>query len=92
MKNLFGLIAVLVLLAGCKSTYDVTLTNGMQFTGVSKPKLNKERGTYVFKNATGKVYSIPETRVRQVEPHVNVKDGGKFQNSSDAKQFNSSGR
>jgi hypothetical protein len=90
MKKLITIVFAAVLLAGCRSGYDVTLTNGMQFTGVSKPKLDHEKGVYTFRNMSGKSYNVPETRVRTIEPHVKVKDS-QFKNRSDA-QFNTSGR
>jgi Bacterial protein of unknown function (DUF903) len=88
MKKLVALL-FLSLLAGCRSSYDVTLNNGALYSGVSKPKLDRERGVYVFKNVTGHIYTIPETRVRTVEPHSSGKEKQKFQNQND---FNSSGR
>jgi hypothetical protein len=91
MKKVIAIIFVAILVAGCRSSYDVTLTNGMQFTGVTKPKLEREKGVYVFNNAAGKNFAIPETRIRTIEPHVRVKES-QFRNQSDTKNFNSSGR
>jgi hypothetical protein len=90
MKRLLAFVLLAALLAGCKSSYDVTLNNGMQFTGVSRPKLNKEKGMYVFKNASGRTFSMPESRIRSIEPHADRQ--AQFKGSSDANQFNSSGR
>jgi uncharacterized protein YcfL len=90
MKKLITIVFAALLLAGCRSAYDVTLTNGMQFTGVSKPKLNREKGVFTFRNMSGKTYTVPETRIRTIEPHVKVKES-QFKNRSDT-QFNSSGR
>ena len=90
MKKLIAFLFVTVLLAGCRSAYDVTLNNGALYSGVSKPKLDRTRGVYVFKNAAGRSYTIPETRVRTIEPHASAKEKTKqFQSQSD---FNSSGR
>lgn len=89
MKKLIAFLSLTVLLAGCSTGYDVTLTNGAQYTGVSKPKLDPNKGAYVFKNATGKSFAIPETRVRTIEPHRTEKEKKKFQSEKD---FNSSGR
>jgi hypothetical protein len=58
------------------------------FTGVSKPKLDREKGMYTFKNAAGRNFEVPETRVRTVEPHVGAKEK-QFRNQND---FKSSGR
>jgi hypothetical protein len=88
MKKLIAFLFLTALLAGCRSSYDVTLNNGAKFTGVSKPKLDRDRGVYVFKSATGKMFAIPETRVNAIEPHSTGKST-QFQNRND---FNSSGR
>lgn len=88
MKKLIAFLLFAMLLAGCRSSYDVTLNNGALFSGVSKPKLDHDRGVYVFKGATGRTFTIPETRVRTIEPHASTKEK-KFQSQND---FNSSGR
>jgi len=90
MKKFITILFAAVLLAGCRSAYDVTLTNGMQFTGVSKPKLDKDKQMFVFKNMSGKTYTIPESRIRTIEPHEKAQS--QFKGSSDAQKFNSSGR
>ncbi|MGZ4962653.1 MAG: YgdI/YgdR family lipoprotein [Limisphaerales bacterium] len=91
MKKLITIVFATIVLVGCRSAYDVTLTNGMQFTGVSKPKLDKEKNVFVFKNMSGKTYAIPETRIRTIEPHVKAKQS-QFRDQSDTKNFNSSGK
>jgi hypothetical protein len=91
MKKLIAIVCLTGLLVGCKSSYDVTLNNGMQFTGVSKPKLNREKNVYVFRNASGRSFTIPEARVRTIEPHATAREK-QFSNRSDGSQFNSSGR
>jgi hypothetical protein len=90
MKKVIAFLFLTVLLAGCRTSYDVTLNNGALFSGVSKPKLDRDRNVYVFKNAAGKTYTVPETRVRGIEPHASAKNKKKeplYQND-----FNSSGR
>lgn len=90
MKKLIAFLFLTLLLAGCRSSYDIKLTNGAEYSGVSKPKLDRDKGVYVFKNATGRTYTIPETRVRSIEPHPTAKEKKKeFLNQND---FNSSGR
>lgn len=90
MKKVIAFLCLATLLAGCRSAYDVTLNNGAQYSGVSKPKLDRDRGVYVFKNAGGRTISVPETRVRSIEPHSSTKDKQKdFLKQND---FNSSGR
>ncbi|MDB6057301.1 MAG: hypothetical protein JWO95_1145 [Verrucomicrobiales bacterium] len=89
MKKLITIGFAAVLFVGCKSSYDVTLNNGSQYTSVSKPKLDPDRGVYIFKNMSGKSYTVPETRVRTIEPHT--KRDPKFRNQSDS-EFKSSGR
>jgi hypothetical protein len=56
-----------LLLAGCASHYDLTLTNGDVIRARTKPTLN-EQGHYVFKDLTGQEASVNRMRVRQIEP------------------------
>jgi hypothetical protein len=91
MKKLFGLFVLALLVIGCKSNYDVTLTSGARYTGVSKPKLDKQGGMFTFKSASGRVFTVPETRVRTIEPHRAGKEAG-YRNSADDGQFNSYAR
>ena len=73
--NFFGfakilfLLALLVALSGCKTSYDVTLTNGSKVTDVSKPVLDKTTGQYRFQMADGREVKVLSTRVRTIEPH-----------------------
>jgi hypothetical protein len=68
MKYLVVLLSVMVLCAGCRTKYDITLSNGNKITGVSKPVLNKETGFYEFKLANGKQEAVKSMRVRTIEP------------------------
>ncbi len=81
MKKLCAALA-LVLLCGCSHTYVITLNNGMRLTTASKPRLQK--GSYVYKDAKGKVCYVPEGRVREIAPESMSKEP--------TAQFKSSGR
>ena len=76
MKKFILLCAAATLLAGCRSSYDVTLANGMgggtKYTGVTKPRYNKATGKYTFKTADGREYSVYPTNVKLIEPHQEV--------------------
>jgi hypothetical protein len=69
MKKILALLLMTLALAGCKSSYDVTLSNGTQFTGVSKPKLDKKTGKYHFKTPTGREGAFYAENIRLIEPH-----------------------
>lgn len=68
LKVVFGLICA-ALFIGCKSSYDVTLGNGRQFIGVSKPVLDKKTGKYQFKTPDGRVGTVHPDNIRLIEPH-----------------------
>jgi hypothetical protein len=53
--------------AGCRTHYDITMTNGSVIRSYDKPKLN-ERGYFVFKDASGQPQEVNKMRVRQIEP------------------------
>ncbi len=69
MKYLLALLVGALFLTGCKSTYDITLSNGRQFTGVSKPVLSKKTGKYHFKTIDGREGAVYPDNVRVIEPH-----------------------
>jgi hypothetical protein len=73
MKNIFLVLLGAVALTGCMHRYDVTLTNGMKITHVSKPKLDKQSGLYVFKNIKGQKEYITAARVIEIAPHSDEK-------------------
>ncbi|MEP6663954.1 MAG: hypothetical protein ABJC04_09850 [Verrucomicrobiota bacterium] len=81
MKKLFVLCFLSATLVGCKSGYDLTLTNGNKFSGISKPVLDKSGQLYRFKADNGQQMTVPAGRVRLIEPH----------SDSPISQFNSSG-
>ena len=65
-------VASVMLFAGCKSSYDVTvggMGRSQKYTGVSKPVYDKKTGKYVFKDAMGHEFSVEADRVRIIEPH-----------------------
>jgi hypothetical protein len=62
-----ALLSTLLLLPGCAQRYKVTLTNGNSITAHSKPRLNPEKSAFVFKDAKGKLMSVPAGRVTEIE-------------------------
>ena len=63
-------LLVLVLLClltatGCRTRYELTLSNSNKITAYSKPKL--VNGQYVFKDANGREVRVFQGRVRQIE-------------------------
>jgi hypothetical protein len=67
-------MAALLLLAGCAHRYDITLTNSVRLTNVSKPVLDREAGVYLYKDVTGKEHKIMAGRVVQIDPHSSKRD------------------
>ena len=61
-----AVMASLIFLCGCASHYVVKLSNGVQITTASKPKLKD--GAYHFKDAQGKERMVPAGRVQEIEP------------------------
>lgn len=69
MKKTFALLLMSVALVGCRSGYDVTLSNGTRFTGVSKPRFDKKTGEYRFKTPDGRVGTFSPASIKVIEPH-----------------------
>ena len=49
--------------------YDMTLTNGMRITNVTKPVLDRGEGAFYYKNVAGTVRHISAGRVVEIKPH-----------------------
>ena len=73
MKNILLLLLGAVFLTGCMHNYDMTLTNGMKIPGVSKPKLDKQTGVYMYKDVKGRTNYISSARVVEIAPHSDQK-------------------
>jgi len=69
MKKILILVAASLLLVGCRTRYDIALSNGSRITGVSKPVLDKSTGEYHFKDVKGKDHVIKSMRVIEIAPH-----------------------
>ncbi|MEO6035666.1 MAG: YgdI/YgdR family lipoprotein [Verrucomicrobiota bacterium] len=82
MKKTFALLLIAMALTGCRSRYDVTLSNGTRFTGVSKPRIDKKTGQYRFKMPDGRVGNFNAGNVRLIEPH---RDDYEFRTSAPSK-------
>jgi hypothetical protein len=78
MKRLpISLLAVLAaLLSGCAHRYDMTLTNGIRITNVSRPLLDRDQGIYTYKDVTGQSREVSAGRVVEIEPHSNKQAQG----------------
>ncbi|MEI7729320.1 MAG: YgdI/YgdR family lipoprotein [Verrucomicrobiota bacterium] len=61
-------LAGCLLLAGCMTRYNVTLSNGTVITAKGKPKLDEQSGRYVFTDATGKQVAVSAMRVKEIAP------------------------
>lgn len=66
--NWLFLILLAGLVAGCATRYNVTLTSGRTITAKGKPRFDKSRNSFVFKDATGQQVDIPAMRIREIAP------------------------
>ena len=66
------------LVAGCASSYKITLTNGTVLTTNSRPKLDKATDSYSYKDARGKTVVIPSGRIREIAPVTRGEKPEKF--------------
>ena len=60
------LLVGLIALTGCAHHYVLKLSNGMEITTATKPKLKE--GVYHFKDAKGEEHLVPVARVREIAP------------------------
>ncbi|HWD18775.1 MAG TPA: YgdI/YgdR family lipoprotein [Verrucomicrobiae bacterium] len=68
MKSTISILLGATLLAGC-ARYDMTLTNGVHLTNISKPKLDEANEIYVYKDVAGNKRFIHAGRVVEIVPH-----------------------
>ena len=68
MKAFALLLIATGLICGCAQRHTVTLQNRQEYTTSSRPKFDKETGTYQFKDDAGRPIVIPGFRVKQIEP------------------------
>jgi len=62
-------VLALLLLAGCAHHYDMTLTNGIRVTNVTKPILNTDTDQYTYKDVAGNEHRVGAARVLEIKPH-----------------------
>jgi hypothetical protein len=71
-KLVLPLLLTMLAFCGCAHAYVMKLSNGMQITTASKPKL--KGATYYYKDANGKVNTIPQGRVLEILPASMAQD------------------
>jgi hypothetical protein len=69
MNKVPPFLVATLLLAGCAQHYDMTLTNGVRVTNVTKPVLNEGGGYYSYKDVSGQVRHVSQARVLEIRPH-----------------------
>jgi hypothetical protein len=57
-----------LLLTGCATRYDITQSNGTVIRAKTKPRLDKEKHIYTFKDMAGQEVRLSAGRVRLIEP------------------------
>lgn len=68
MKKFVVLSLMVIGLLGCKTTYDITLSNGKKIRGVTKPSLDKKTDQYKFTLQDGREVKVSSSRIRLIEP------------------------
>jgi hypothetical protein len=66
--NWLLLLLLAGLVAGCATRYNVTLTSGRTISAKGKPRFDKTRNSFVFKDATGQQVVMPAMRIREIAP------------------------
>jgi hypothetical protein len=79
MTKVAPLLVATLLLAGCARHYDMTLTNGVRVTNVTKPVLDESAGYYTYKDVSGTVRHVSQSRVLEIRPHS--RNGGPISSS-----------
>jgi hypothetical protein len=76
MKKALLPLVLSAVLCGCAHPYVLKLSNGMQVTSTSKPRL--KGGYYYYKDAQGRQIPVPQGRVMQIEPASMAATENKF--------------
>lgn len=71
-----SLMVSLTMLPGCARHYVIKMSNGVQITTASKPKL--KGSSYYFKDASGREQSVPQGRVQEIFPASRAKEEKSF--------------
>jgi hypothetical protein len=74
MKKVLPLLVAALALAGCAEHYDMTLTNGVRVTNVTKPVLNTDTETFYYKDVAGNEHHVGQARVLEIKPHSHRTD------------------
>ena len=75
-QSLLPVVLALAVCGGCAHQYVLKLSNGMQVTSASKPRL--KGAYYYYKDAQGNEVPIPQSRVMQIEPASMAAEEKKF--------------
>jgi hypothetical protein len=74
VSKLLLLLFFAMLFQGCAHRYDIMLTNGSRVTNVTKPVLNRETGTFTYKDVAGNEHKLSAGRVVDIGPHSSKND------------------
>ena len=64
-QKILTLLLGATLLCSCRTRYQITTTNGSEYTAIGKPK--RVAGQYVFKDINGKEVQVSAMRVVSIE-------------------------
>jgi hypothetical protein len=62
------------LLSGCAHRYDIMLVNGGRVTNVTKPVLDRNAGTFTYKDVAGHNHKVFAGQVVEIGPHSSKND------------------
>jgi hypothetical protein len=67
-RTVLVLLTAASLCGGCSTHYYITLTNGYKITAYSRPRLDKEGVSYVYKDANGNLKRVSAGGVAEISP------------------------
>jgi hypothetical protein len=80
-KTVSILLSGLLVFTGCTSRYVITLNNGRTYSTMGKPRLDKTKNRYVFKDLTGEQHEVSPLSVHEISPE-SMQENSKFIPSS----------
>jgi len=81
IKIQFSLTAVIIAachFSGCAQRYNIQTSRGVVIPAQGKPRYEKDRGVFVYKDVNGVQRTIPSGSVRQIAPASDSSSPTKF--------------
>jgi hypothetical protein len=70
MKTLLWVVLLVgaASLTGCSHQYVMKMSNGSKIVTAGRPTLEKDKGSYAYKDAHGEKHYVSQARVVEIEP------------------------